>query len=118
MDSRSPLTPKSWPRSSPCGLFEHDGAGTVTEEDGGTPIGPVDDGRHGVAPDDEHAIGPARRGHHSVGGHIAVREAGTHDVEVHPPHVMPKPAATMALEAGNVFSGVVVHNTRKPMSPA
>ena len=64
-------------------LFEHDGAGTVTEEDGGTPIGPVDDGRHGVAPDDEHAIGPARRGHHSVGGHIAVREAGTHDVEVH-----------------------------------
>ena len=23
----------------------------------------------------------------------------------------------MALEAGNVFSGVVVHNTRKPMSP-
>ena len=36
-----------------------------------------------TSPDDEHAIGPAGRGHHSVGGHIAVRKAGTHDVEVH-----------------------------------
>ena len=118
-----PSEPRSQPRirPGPVALLEHDGAGAVAEEDRGGAVLPVDDARHRLGADEQHALHAGAE--EPVGGDEAVDEAGARRVEVDgSAGARRAPAGSTLADAGIASSGVQVQSSTRsrsaPVTPA